>query len=207
MHLLGADDNISDSTDFIYSFVADNTLQSVKKQSDDGLLTDWYRKHSLIFVSESHAVWSPDRIRKASKKYGQLVKSSKSNLNEMLAAHREDVFAHLLSQTATWRAKRQRSKIEAEKAAKARPSSSAAAPNGQGLGGPRLLSSARHDADTIQFDGAGGARRAGLSRTSTPNPGHAGRMASPVKLPPVGTFEVVSASPARSPGKRPAPLP
>lgn len=193
MNLLNLDETIADSTDFIYSFVADNTLQAVKKQTDDGLISDWYRRHSLIFVSESHAVWDPNRQRKVSKKYGTLVKSAESNIDRMLLEHKTQVFAHLENLTAAWREEQE------HKNANSNPTNAA---DKIGLGLGPLHSATRVDDDAmLDGTGNGNGRLRDGSRTSTPNPGGNSGRRSPTKLPPIGTFEV--ASPLRSPNKRP----
>lgn len=198
MNLLNLDENITDSTDFIYSFIADNTLQSVRKSTDDGLVSDWYRKHSMVFVSEDHACWDPSRQRKNMKKYGALVRSPTTNLNEMLMEHKGEVFGHLLQQTTLWREEQDKEK------AKSRVSTSATAGDslGMGLG---LLPPAVQPEDVTGLDGSsngnGNGKLRGGNLTATPNPGGNSGRRSPTKLPPIGTFEVTS--PLRSPSKRP----
>ncbi|EQL27683.1 histone deacetylase 6/10, partial [Blastomyces dermatitidis ATCC 26199] len=49
--------------------------------------------NSLVFVSHLHGVWAgPENSRKLSKRYGRLIRSPNRGLNEMLNAHKEDVF-------------------------------------------------------------------------------------------------------------------
>ena len=50
----------------------------------------------MIFVKNSHFVWDPSRVRKMRKKLGNLVKSSKDTLDDMLEEHLEEVQQLLL---------------------------------------------------------------------------------------------------------------
>lgn len=50
----------------------------------------------MIFVKDSHFVWDPSRQRKVRKKLGNLRKSPKDTLDEMLEEHLEEVQAMLL---------------------------------------------------------------------------------------------------------------
>jgi histone deacetylase 6 len=50
----------------------------------------------MIFVKNSHFVWDPTRQRKLRKKLGNLVKSPKDTLDDMLEQHIEEVQALLL---------------------------------------------------------------------------------------------------------------
>lgn len=54
------------------------------------------KKHSRIFVKNSHFVWDPARQRKLRRRLGHLVKSTKETLDEMLDEHLEYVKAILL---------------------------------------------------------------------------------------------------------------
>jgi histone deacetylase 6 len=56
-----------------------------------------------VYVAENHQVWSPDRARKIRRKYGCLVKSSQTNINDMLLEHKATVFQKLRDETADWR--------------------------------------------------------------------------------------------------------
>jgi hypothetical protein len=53
-----------------------------------------------VWVAENHGVWSPDRQRKLRKKYGKLVKSSQTSVNDMLAQHQKEFFGKLAEQMA-----------------------------------------------------------------------------------------------------------
>ncbi|KAF2710887.1 putative histone deacetylase [Pleomassaria siparia CBS 279.74] len=79
----------------LIGFVADCAINSIKKPTDDHIGT-WYYAHSLIFVQDTHLVWDPTRNRKVRKKYGNLQKSSKNKVNEMLIEHKEEVLGLLL---------------------------------------------------------------------------------------------------------------
>lgn len=47
-------------------------------------------QNSLVFVSNAHGIWASER--RPSKRYGQLIQSPRSNLNEMLDEHKDAVY-------------------------------------------------------------------------------------------------------------------
>ena len=51
----------------------------------------WYRDHSWNVIGNSHSAFSPDRVRKPSKRYGHLVRSEKTELQAMLEEHQAEV--------------------------------------------------------------------------------------------------------------------
>ncbi len=59
-------------------------------------------------MAANHAAWDPERHRKPRKKYGHLLKSPYTNLNEMLAEHRTKVTDLLNKETEEWRRERKR---------------------------------------------------------------------------------------------------
>lgn len=65
----------------------------------------------MIFVAPDHSVWEPDRIRKAGKKYGKLIRSESSDLEEMMSEHHDQVTARLLQDTRQWRESENRKAI------------------------------------------------------------------------------------------------
>lgn len=79
----------------LIGFVAGTTIQSVKRATDDNI-SYWYHDHTRIFVKNSHFVWDPTRVRKVRRKLGNLVKSPKDTLDEMLEEHFEEVQTMLL---------------------------------------------------------------------------------------------------------------
>ena len=55
------------------------------------LLTRFFPlQNSLVIVSNIHGIWGQNG--RPSKRYGQLVQSPKTDLNEMLDEHKEEVF-------------------------------------------------------------------------------------------------------------------
>jgi hypothetical protein len=60
----------------------------------------------MVFVANNHSVWSPERARKIRRKYGCLVKSSQTNINDMLLEHKEAVFKKLLEEVVDWRSEK-----------------------------------------------------------------------------------------------------
>jgi histone deacetylase 6 len=96
----------------LIGFVAETTIQSIKRTTDD-TIANWYyavskpelcdttpannqHQRSKIFVKNSHFVWDPSRVRKMRKKLGNLVKSSKDTLDDMLEEHLQEVQELLL---------------------------------------------------------------------------------------------------------------
>ncbi|KAJ5165675.1 Histone deacetylase superfamily [Penicillium coprophilum] len=75
----------------VVSFVSENAVRAVASHTQTWL-SKWYRENSLVFVSNSHGVWNSTDRKPLSKRYGQVVRSPKSNLNEMLDEHKEEVF-------------------------------------------------------------------------------------------------------------------
>jgi len=96
--LLSHHENITEhdsSVECLVGFVAETTIQSVRRHADDSIQS-WYYDHSRIFVKNSHYVWDPTRQRKLRRRLGNLVRSTKDTLDEMLDAHLEEIQALLL---------------------------------------------------------------------------------------------------------------
>ncbi|PVH99637.1 hypothetical protein DM02DRAFT_614881 [Periconia macrospinosa] len=97
--LLGTYENCTEEGSVIESligFLSDTTLQSIKRPTDDNIGL-WYHAHSLIFVDHNHPVWDPNRNRKLRKKWGKLLRSEKSTLEDMLSFHKPEVQKYLLN--------------------------------------------------------------------------------------------------------------
>lgn len=54
------------------------------------------RQHSKIFVQNDHLCWDPSRARKHRKKWGKLIRSEHTQIDEMLARHKDEVYEYLL---------------------------------------------------------------------------------------------------------------
>lgn len=65
----------------------------------------------MVFVAPGHAVWEPERNRKAGKKYGRLIKSESTDLEEMMSEHYNEVIARLQMDTRLWRENENRKQI------------------------------------------------------------------------------------------------
>lgn len=102
LDLMGENDDCTKETDHIFAFVAENSLQSIKKLTDD-YIGHWYYEYSHIFVADNHAAWDPSRQRKLRKKYGNVLRSPHSDLSNMLEEHRDTVTDVLLQKTEEWR--------------------------------------------------------------------------------------------------------
>ncbi|KAJ5270139.1 hypothetical protein N7497_009102 [Penicillium chrysogenum] len=72
----------------VISFVSVNPVRAIASTTQTWL-SKWYRENSLVIVSNIHGIWGQGR---PSKRYGQLVRSPKTDLNEMLDEHKEEVF-------------------------------------------------------------------------------------------------------------------
>ncbi|KAH9878770.1 hypothetical protein IAQ61_002044 [Plenodomus lingam] len=81
--------------ELLIGFVAETTIQSIKRATDDNIQF-WYHDHTRIFVKNSHYVWDPSRQRKVRRKLGNLVRSSKDTLDDMLEEHLEEIKTLLL---------------------------------------------------------------------------------------------------------------
>ncbi|KAJ5795323.1 Histone deacetylase class II [Penicillium paradoxum] len=90
VNLLINRENLYKRVNGVVSFVSENPVRAVASHTQTWL-SKWYRENSLVFVSNSHGVWA-SADRRPSKRYGQLVRSPKSDLNEMLDEHKEEVF-------------------------------------------------------------------------------------------------------------------
>lgn len=150
-------------------------------------------------MAHTHLAWDPSRVRKLRKKYGNLVKSPRSNLNEMLAEHQQEVFDLLLSETEEWRTTQRQKELEEETLARATMTMPGVG-IGVGLGGQPQQSVI---VTGIQRPGNGGSGftmersrslNSPLPQTSTP-------LGKSPRGPPIGMFSVGSGSP-RSPVKR-----
>jgi histone deacetylase 6 len=139
-------------------------------------------QRSTVYVAENHQVWSPDRARKIRRKYGCLVKSSQTNINDMLLEHKAAVFQKLRDETADWRSENPK-----------RPNGDHSLPDVEMDGvdpvTPRPASSPETAGRDRRFstpikDGAEGAD-AGGSPT-------AAKLESPGRLPPLGVFSVTT---------------
>ncbi|KAJ5146545.1 Histone deacetylase superfamily [Penicillium bovifimosum] len=89
VNLLMNRENLYKRVNGVVSFVCENPVKAVASNTQTWL-SKWYRENSLIFVSRTHGVWDVDR--KPSKRYGQLIRSPRTGLNDMLAAHEEEVY-------------------------------------------------------------------------------------------------------------------
>jgi hypothetical protein len=54
-------------------------------------------------VAHTHSVWQPDRQRKVRRKYGCLVKTEASTINDMLLQQKGSIFDHMAELTAEWK--------------------------------------------------------------------------------------------------------
>ncbi|KAJ4289743.1 Histone deacetylase hda1 [Kalmusia sp. IMI 367209] len=96
--LLGNNEACTDNDSIVeclVGFVADTSVQSIKRAYGDDI-ADWYYKHARIYVQPNHTVWDPTRTRKLRKKWGKLIRSEKTTLDDMLAHHMEEVQQLLL---------------------------------------------------------------------------------------------------------------
>ncbi|KAF1844706.1 uncharacterized protein K460DRAFT_284171 [Cucurbitaria berberidis CBS 394.84] len=161
----------------LIGFVADTTIQAIRRATGD-TIANWYHAHSNIFVKNSHFVWDPKRQRKLRRKLGNLVKSPKDSLDDMLEEHLEEVQNLLLTK---------KSEFEKENSLSSQTDDAQQSAVG-GFRSPPLPGGSH----TPKFP------EPGLRHESMPHP-----VRSP-KLPPLGLFSVSTMSPMspRSPMKR-----
>ena len=99
--LFRAQPDVLTNVDKTIGFVCENELRGVYDPDNDMVARDYYRR-SLVFVTHEHPCWDPDR-KKPKRRHGQLRRSEKSRLQEMLHAHREEVWNELESAVEGWR--------------------------------------------------------------------------------------------------------
>jgi histone deacetylase 6 len=142
-----------------------------------------------VFVAENHQVWSPDRARKIRRKYGCLVKSSQTNINDMLLEHKDAVFQKLQDETAEWRSENSKRlnggyhsptkvDMDIDRVDPVTPRLEIASPETAGRE-PRLSSPVKEGSETANARGVSG----------SPN---ATKYESPSRLPPLGVFSVTT---------------
>ncbi|CAI7670803.1 unnamed protein product [Penicillium bialowiezense] len=90
VNLLINRENLYKRLNGVISFVSENPVRAVASHTQTWL-SKWYRENSLVIVAGSHGVWD-NGMRRPSKRYGTLVQSPVSGLNEMLDEHKETVF-------------------------------------------------------------------------------------------------------------------
>ncbi|KAH7025471.1 histone deacetylase [Macrophomina phaseolina] len=223
-----ASDDCTKETDHIFAFVGENSLQSIKKLTDD-YIGHWYYDSSHVFVANNHAAWDPARQRKLRKKYGNVLRSQHSDLSEMLEEHRATVTEVLLSKTEEWREEQAataklRAAEEAQNPAKRQLLNSNNAPTISHISSIRGFdSSTSNSGPTSAGSGngsgptsAGGSSTDGNGRdsvrhTSLPAPAMDPRSTPTIRSPsargpPLGTFTITptrrAGSGSVSPGKR-----
>ncbi|OJD28706.1 histone deacetylase [Diplodia corticola] len=225
LDLLGENDDCSKETDHTFAFIAENSLQSIKKLTDD-YIGDWYYNNSHIYVANNHAAWDPTRQRKLRKKYGYVIRSPHSDLSNMLEEHRDVVTDTMLQSTEEWReeqaaAAKLRAAEEAQNPIKRHHASNSAAYShnssmrgydSNGTGGP--TSAAGSNVATADGTANGGSRR-NIRHTSLPAPAADPRSTPTIRSPsghthprgpPLGNFTITptrrAGSGSVSPGKR-----
>ncbi|KAL9086217.1 MAG: hypothetical protein Q9159_004282 [Coniocarpon cinnabarinum] len=82
-------------------FLAEHDIRGVSDQEDE-LVSKTYARNTLILVSSEHPVWDPEG-RKLKKRHGNVEKSKRSRLQEMLIYDRDTVLEALADCTAGWK--------------------------------------------------------------------------------------------------------
>lgn len=80
--------------------MAGEALHSCRSATDDEL-SYWYYRHSNVFVAENHHIWEYSQ-RKPKKRFGQLIQSPYTSIQEMLSHHKDEVTDEMLRQTEGW---------------------------------------------------------------------------------------------------------
>lgn len=90
--LLNASEHAANSglVNFTVAFVAESALTPVYRESDP-MFSTTFRNRSCIFASPHHHVWQRYEGKKIPRKYGNLKKSTSTNMSEMLVEHLDEV--------------------------------------------------------------------------------------------------------------------
>ncbi|KAI9699415.1 MAG: Histone deacetylase hda1 [Candelina mexicana] len=88
-HLLETQETCYERISGSISFIEASNVRRVRSTINDSL-SSWYYQNSLIFISPTHFIFDPDR-KPVAKKFGHVIKSGKTSLNEMLIAHKREV--------------------------------------------------------------------------------------------------------------------
>ncbi|TKA64612.1 hypothetical protein B0A55_10054 [Friedmanniomyces simplex] len=93
------------------SFVEDVPFQSCKSATNEDL-AKWYYFSSLVYVAKSHNFWQSEYAQKIKKRFGHVSRSSEASMSDMLHAHKDEITAALLRDTAAWRARKAVQQVE-----------------------------------------------------------------------------------------------
>lgn len=103
VQLLKANERCRDRITRIFSFISDQDSMHSYKSATDDYLDRWYRDTSTIFVAENHYIWEKAKTKAPSKRWGTLVQSPKTEIQEMLQLHRQQVIDEIMEITKRWR--------------------------------------------------------------------------------------------------------
>ncbi|KAJ4550531.1 Histone deacetylase hda1 [Exophiala dermatitidis] len=77
----------------IVGFISTEPIRPISNPGSHWV-SQWYRDNSLVYVSKVHSLWKKEG--KASKRYGNLVRSNGEVLNQMMKVHEQEVFAWMI---------------------------------------------------------------------------------------------------------------
>ncbi|GAB7352903.1 hypothetical protein MBLNU459_g3492t1 [Dothideomycetes sp. NU459] len=103
VQLLKANERCRDRISKIFSFISDQDAMHSYRSATDDFLDRWYRDVSLIFVAENHYIWEKAKTKAPSKRWGTLVQSPKTEIQEILEYHRDRVKEEIMELTEEWR--------------------------------------------------------------------------------------------------------
>lgn len=103
VQLLKHNDRCRDRISKIFSFISDQDAMHSYKATTDDFLDRWYRDTSMIFVAENHYIWEKAKTKALSKRWGTLVQSPKTDIQEMLQYHMQQVVGEIMEMTEAWR--------------------------------------------------------------------------------------------------------
>lgn len=103
VQLLKANDRCRDRISKIFSFISDQDAMHSYKAATDDFLDRWYRDTSMIFVAENHYIWEKAKTKALSKRWGTLIQSPKTEIQEMLQLHIQQVMDEIMELTDDWR--------------------------------------------------------------------------------------------------------
>lgn len=77
----------------VIGFIGVNPVRPVSNSNPH--ITNWFRQNSLVFVIDTHALWSKDG-KKVSRRYGDLRRSAGNSANDIMLNNREEAVTWIL---------------------------------------------------------------------------------------------------------------
>lgn len=100
------EDTAMDRVDRTIHFIENAPLQACRSQTND-MLSPWYYRTSLIWLSNEHSFWDSDFAQKPKKKFGRVTKTDGEHISDMLVEQKDKVMQTLIGDTEEWRTGKQ----------------------------------------------------------------------------------------------------